>query len=284
MPKMRDEKRDEAQQMYLKSNGAMTAKEIALALGKNDSLVRKWKRLDEWEKKLEEQNKPKRGGQPGNKNAKGHGAPQGNKNAEKHGIYAAVNMESLNEAQAAAVKTAQAYSVIDSIKEQYLKLVAKREELQGMIERLNEEEGSLTGKDKLYLDSVTEMLVPKSKDDLIEDEIKEEAARAQEIYIEDANVFVSPAWVTNKKEKLQMKVTNQSSAFSRRMKIEAELSKVNRSIIKILDTMKAHELETKRMVLEEKKYNLALIRMTGEFEAGEEDEEDTDFLEDVQEG
>ncbi len=41
--------RDEAFEMYKKSNGKKTIEEIARELGKSVSLVRKWKSLDKWD-------------------------------------------------------------------------------------------------------------------------------------------------------------------------------------------------------------------------------------------
>ena len=84
LARQKDENREKAKQLFLDSDGLMKNTEIAEALGIDSAKVRKWKCVDKWNDALE--NKPKkRGGQKGNKNAKGHGAPVRNKNAETHG-------------------------------------------------------------------------------------------------------------------------------------------------------------------------------------------------------
>lgn len=97
MAKARSPNRDKAFEIWRESVGKITLKEIAMQLSISDTLIRKWKNLDQWEAKLngnvtdkiEESNgnvtietKKKPGGQPGNKNAKGHGPPLGNENAK----------------------------------------------------------------------------------------------------------------------------------------------------------------------------------------------------------
>lgn len=108
MAKARSPNRDKAFEIWRESVGKISLKEIAMQLSISDTLIRKWKNLDQWEAKLngnvtnkiEESNgnvtnentvvngnvtietKKKPGGQPGNKNAKGHGPPLGNDNAK----------------------------------------------------------------------------------------------------------------------------------------------------------------------------------------------------------
>ena len=50
------------------------------------------------------------------------------------------------------------------------------------------------------------------------------------------------------------------------MKVEAELNKLNGRIIKLLDSMRAQEMETQRIELEKLKYNLAKQKALGEFD------------------
>lgn len=92
MPRARSPSREKAYKLWLASGKKRLLKDIAAELGVSEEQVRKWKCQDKWEKatllKDEKSNitKKKRGGQPGNKNAKGHGAPKRNKNAEKYGF------------------------------------------------------------------------------------------------------------------------------------------------------------------------------------------------------
>ena len=52
MPRQRSPSRDEAKQMYLDSKGKMLLKDIAKAVGKQDTQIRRWKSLDHWDEEL----------------------------------------------------------------------------------------------------------------------------------------------------------------------------------------------------------------------------------------
>jgi len=87
-----------ALELWKASGGKKPPRDIAVELGVSDSLVRKWKNLDQWNAvlgnvtknitdnvtEIEPQNgnvTKKKGAPKGNINAAGHGAPRGNKNA-----------------------------------------------------------------------------------------------------------------------------------------------------------------------------------------------------------
>ena len=53
MPRQRSPSRDEAKRMYLDSKGKMLLKDIAKAVSKRDSDIRKWKSLDKWDEELQ---------------------------------------------------------------------------------------------------------------------------------------------------------------------------------------------------------------------------------------
>lgn len=57
--------------------------------------------------------------------------------------------------------------------------------------------------------------------------------------------------------KVNMQTVIKASAFDRAMKLEAELNKIHGRIIKLLDSIKGYEMESRRLRLEERKYNLA---------------------------
>lgn len=98
MPRARDPNRDKAFELFKNSSGDIKLKDIAAQLGISEGTVRGWKNKDDWTAKLNGtfqtkiRNVPnkKRGGQPGNKNAKGNsgGAPKQNTNSFKHGLFA----------------------------------------------------------------------------------------------------------------------------------------------------------------------------------------------------
>lgn len=79
-----------AYQDYLKG---MKYKEIAEKYGVTINTVKSWKTRYKWSrdgvrtKQKSVHTKKKRGGQPGNKNAKGHGPPKNNQNAVTHGLF-----------------------------------------------------------------------------------------------------------------------------------------------------------------------------------------------------
>ena len=154
MPKQRKPERDQAKEIYLKAKGKIKPKEIAERLGVNAALVRKWKNLDKWEDDL---HRKRRGGQPGNKNSKGHksSVPKGNTNAETHGAYSGPRMQNWPEEDRQRIEeTAIQFSPL--AEQQYKRLLAKQEDLERRIAALDGEEDGQT----LYLDRVMTMEMP----------------------------------------------------------------------------------------------------------------------------
>lgn len=92
----KSEQKDRAKELFIKSRGAKTPREIAEQLGVKPELVRKWKYRDKWDEELK---KPRRGAPVGSKNAKGHGAPKNNTNSVTHGAYAKPRLELLSPAE-----------------------------------------------------------------------------------------------------------------------------------------------------------------------------------------
>ncbi|MWC26646.1 phage terminase small subunit [Paenibacillus sp. MMS18-CY102] len=91
MSRERSPLRKKALKLWLDSNRSLKPAAIASALGITNEQVRKWKSVDRWEDLP--QGPRKRGGQQGNRNAKGNkggGAPKRNENAIKHGDYATI--------------------------------------------------------------------------------------------------------------------------------------------------------------------------------------------------
>ena len=85
--------------------------------------------------------------------------------------------------------------------------------------------------------------------------------------------------------KTAMKSIIKSSPFDRAMKVEAELNKLHGRIIKQLDSIKAYELEDRRLQLAEKQLELNKQKLTGEFEidpdGSTENDEITGVVDDV---
>lgn len=290
MARERSPERDKARQLWLDSDGQMSPKEVAEAVGAKPEQVRKWKSVDRWQAALEEQQpKRKRGGQPGNKNAAGAGAPLGNKNAETHGAYSAVRLCDLPDEQRQYIESITLDTETNMLAELQL-LIAKEADLQNKISAI--EKGS---PDALFIDRVVEIRVPKGKERLEKQQEKLEALRREHdnlLWEMDAESGKPPTKRQEKKlETLQREIAElqdttadkereleesgynvsaqtviKASAFERAMKLEAELNKIHGRIIKLLDSIKGYELESRRVRLEERKYNLAKQKLSGAFD------------------
>jgi hypothetical protein len=76
-----------------------------------------------------------------------------------------------------------------------------------------------------------------------------------------------------------METVIKASPFDRAMKIETELNRTHGRIIKLIDSIKAYELESRRFDLEERKYRLAKQKLAGEFDIDPETGEINDTAE-----
>lgn len=235
MPK-RSEKRDTAKAEYIarKSRGEeVSLRELAQELGASYQTVRNWKTADQWDTALP---KRKRGGQPGNRNSAGKrnaagshpGAPAGNKNAEKDGAYSAVFFDMLTEEERELVARTP---------------LGSREALEHEMQILKFREHRIMAKiaeyedapeDALYLTSLLDMRLPagRGKD-------KQDGA------------------VQN------MGMYSKDSAFSRALKLQEALYKVQGRIAKIADSLRALEESQRRMELERERLELLRMRATG---------------------
>ena len=251
MPK-RSEKRDTAKAEYIarKSRGEeVSLRELAQELGASYQTVRNWKTADRWDEAMP---KRKRGGQPGNRNSAGKrnaagshpGAPAGNKNAEKDGAYSAVFFDMLTEEERELVARTP---------------LGSREALEHEMQILKFREHRIMAKiaeyedapeDALYLTSLLDMRLPagRGKD-------KQDGA------------------VQN------MGMYSKDSAFSRALKLQEALYKVQGRIAKIADSLRALEESQRRMELERERLELLRMRCTGAVDVPDpEDGEDTEEM------
>lgn len=100
MARQRSPNRDKAFEIYKEHAGNIENRQIAKILDISEKTVSGWKCKDHWQDKLNgvlqknnmEYSKRKKGGQPKNKNSKGHvsSVPKGNKNAETHGFFSKI--------------------------------------------------------------------------------------------------------------------------------------------------------------------------------------------------
>lgn len=232
MPK-RSEKRDQALAEYIarKSTGAdVNLRELAEDLGTSYQNVRNWKKQDDWDTKLP---KRKRGGQPGNKNSKGHqnakgshkGAPPRNKNAEKDGAYSRVYFDELSPAEEQIVNSIESSSEEMLLHELRVMRIRENRIMVQIAEYEKEPE------DTLHLSSLLDM----------------HGAQEMGMYSSD-------------------------TAFSRVLKLQEALYKVQGRIAKIVDSLRAIEENRVRVQLEREKLDIMRMRATGVFEFPDDEE------------
>ena len=231
--KARNPNREKAKTEWLKSGGEISAKELAEKYGVSPVQIRKWKSADKWQAELEYK---KRGGQKGNKNAVGHGAPKGNTNAETHGAYSTVHIENLPPAERAYIEGVTLDAQENMLRELQL-LYAKERDL---IARINEYKQA--DPNALYIDRVVEVFTPKAAKDKDGDKSTAEPTLKQ-----SAQTVIK------------------ASPFDRLMKLESEYNKIHGRILKLIDTIKAYEIDSKRLDLDERKHELSRQRITGEY-------------------
>lgn len=86
-----------------------------------------------------------------------------------------------------------------------------------------------------------------------------------------------------RKYTVTMQTVIKASAFDRAMKLEAELNRIHGRIIKLLDSIKGYEMESRRLRLEERKYNLAKQKLSGAYDIDPETGEINDEAEEPDE-
>lgn len=235
MPK-RSEKRDTAKAEYVarKSRGEeVSLRELAQELGASYQTLRNWKAADKWDEALP---KRKRGGQPGNRNSAGKknaagshpGAPVGNKNAEKDGAYSAVFFDMLTEEEKRLVEQTPLGSL--EALEHEMQILKYREHK--ILSKIAEYEKA--PEDSLYLNNLLDMRVPAGRGE----KKKDGAVQNMGMYSRD-------------------------SAFSRMLKLQEALYKVQGRIAKIADSLRAVEESERRMELERERLALLRMRATG---------------------
>ncbi|MCL2636945.1 MAG: hypothetical protein FWD48_01110 [Oscillospiraceae bacterium] len=189
--------------------------------------------------------KRKRGGQPGNRNAKGkgappknrnakgHGAPKKNKNAETHGAYSKVHLENLSADERAYIE-----SITLDVEENMLR------ELQ----ILNAKERDLAAKINKYEDDEIALHVEKE--------------------------------IVTETDKGEVTQTFKSSSLEIVMKLNAEYSKTHGRILKLIDSMRAYAIDCKRLDFDKRKHEFNKQRAKGAFNINPDTDEIEDSYED----
>ena len=263
MGRKRNPERDKSLKRYIDSGGKMTPDELAAAAGVPKARISKWKSEDKWEECLKEAPK-KKGGQRGNKNAAGRTPKKdGNRNAVTHGAFAKAGIENIDPEKAEEIKAIKPGSSIEQMTEELKSLLIRKAYLEGLLGQYTDP----SAEGAFYADKLVHMTVPKTL---------EEVQGEQDSGIDTGQVK-DPEGGTEKL-KTAMKTIIKSSAFDRAMKVEAELNRLHGRIIKQIDSIKSYEMEERRLSLEERKYQLAKQKLTGEIIIDDETEEIIDDL------
>ena len=181
-----------------------------------------------------------------------------------HGAYVQPGYEDIEPEKAQEIRQLRQGDSLARMMAELQQLLVREAYLNGLLEeyKVADAEG------RYYPDKVVHMIVPKTVED-----IEQEDAMGV-----DAGQAADPEGQSKEKFKTAMKTIIKASSFDRTMKVEGELNRLNGRIIKLLDSMKAYEMEDRRLKLEEKKYQLAKQKVTGEFDFDDPEDSGTDDM------
>ncbi|WP_077616760.1 phage terminase small subunit [Caenibacillus caldisaponilyticus] len=151
---------DTKEQAYQDYLAGMKYKDIAEKYGVTLNTVKSWKTRYKWSRNsVHTKNKSvhtkKRGGQPGNQNAKGHGPPKNNQNAKKHGFFSKYIPKETLEIMGMLEEKSPADLIWDQIMIQYAAIIRAQqimfvESKDEMIKELKKEKNRLTDSEKSH--------------------------------------------------------------------------------------------------------------------------------------
>jgi len=262
MGRPRNPERDLSLQRYLESDGKASTAELAELAAVTESRIRKWKSEDKWDETLKKKPR-KRGGQKGNKNAAGKTpAKNGNKNAVTHGAFAKAGIEDIPPEKAEEIRGMETAEAMPRMMEELKALYLRKAYLEKLLAEYEAPEAG-----GFYTDKIVHMIVPKS----LEERLQEQDAGQETGAADDPENSGEKSGGNAEQFKTAMKSIIKSSPFDRAMKVEAELNKLHGRIIKLLDSIKAYEMDSRRLQLEERRLELARQRLTGEIDIDPED-------------
>lgn len=179
-----------------------------------------------------------------------------------HGAFAQAGYEDIDPEQAEAIKNMGTPSALSQMMNELQALYVRKAYLESLLQQYEAADAG-----GFYTDKIVHMIVPKS----MEERREEEDCGMEQTQAADPE---------GGKEiyKTAMKSIIKSSPFDRAMKVEAELNKLHGRIIKQLDSIKAYELEDRRLTLAEKQFELNKQKLTGEFEIDPEEDGENDEI------
>ncbi len=235
MPSASNEKKAEAEKLFNKGTKLI---DIAKKLGIPEGTVRSWKNRGKWGEKSSKKNKrnvanddaeknatlqkKKRGGQPGNQNAKGcKPAMLRNRNAEKHGAYSKVYWDALDDEELGMIE-----SMGDS----------EEEHLLMQLQMFSIRERRLMQKIKLYRELEAENHGLSVK------------AVSKTKKVEDVTDFDGESVGAGKYKKVtETSVTHTEAVMNSIMAQEAELTKVQRAKTKAIEALAKIRMENEKL-------------------------------------
>ena len=235
----RSDARDAAREEYIarrQKGDKVNLKELAKKFDTSYDTLRHWKTRDKWDDQI----KRKPGGQPRNRNAVGNrgGAPKRNKNAEKDGAYSAIFFSQLSEEDIAIFDGAPR-GAVDALRHEMgiLKLREKK-----ILDKIKEYEEMDEG--ALIVNNVMDMRVPGGRGERKQDGANQNMG----IYFKD-------------------------TPFARVLKLQEALYKVQGRIATVAGALRAAEESDRRAALEERRLELMRMKITGEVDDGEGDDD-----------
>lgn len=186
--------------------------------------------------------------------------------AVTHGAFAQAGYEDIDPEQAAAIQNMGSSVPAVTNDGGIAALYLRKAYLESLLKEYESPEAG-----GFYTDKIVHMIVPKS----MEERQQEEDCGMEHQQCAD------PEGSKTETYKTAMKSVIKSSPFERAMKVEAELNKLHGRIIKQLDSIKAYELEDRRLMLAEKQLELNKQKLTGEFEIDPDGSADSDEITDV---
>ena len=235
----RSDARDAAREEYIarrQKGDKVNLKELAKKFDTSYDTLRHWKTRDKWDDQI----KRKPGGQPRNRNAVGNrgGAPKRNKNAEKDGAYSAIFFSQLSEEDLAIFDGAPREAV-DALRHEMgiLKLREKK-----ILDKIKEYEEMDEG--ALIVNNVMDMRVPGGRGERKQDGANQNMG----MYFKD-------------------------TPFARVLKLQEALYKVQGRIATVAGALRAAEESDRRAALEERRLELMRMKITGEVDDGEGDDD-----------
>lgn len=235
----RSDARDAAREEYIarrQKGEKVNLKELAKKFDTSYDTLRHWKTRDKWDDQI----KRKPGGQPRNRNAVGNrgGAPKRNKNAEKDGAYSAIFFSQLSEEDLAIFDGAPR-GAVDALRHEMgiLKLREKK-----ILDKIKEYEEMDEG--TLIVNNVMDMRVPGGRGERKQDGANQNMG----MYFKD-------------------------TPFARVLKLQEALYKVQGRIATVAGALRAAEESDRRATLEERRLELMRMKITGEVDDGEGDDD-----------